>query len=193
MPKRIVAETCDAALAEMKASDVAYPVVVKGMGFAHKTEAGAVALNITDEVMLADVMAKLAAPKGYLVEEMITGGVLELLVGIVSDPAHGPVLTVAEGGIYTELANDKIIISLPARDEDILAGLQSLRCWPKALGYRGQPACDITKVISLVQDAAVLYERQGRALSEIEMNPVIATPSRVVAVDALIAQKEKAQ
>ena len=193
VPKRIVAETCDAALAEMKASDMAYPLVVKGMGFAHKTEAGAVALNITDEVMLADVMAQLAAPKGYLVEEMITGGVLELLVGIVSDPAHGPVLTIAEGGIYTELANDKITIALPARDEDILAGLQSLRCWPKALGYRGQPACDITKVTALVQATAGLYQRHGGALSEIEMNPVIATPSRVVAVDALIAQKEKAR
>jgi len=192
VPKRIVAQTIHEALAGIKASDMAYPLVVKGMGFAHKTEAGAVALNITDKVMLAEVMAKLAAPKGYLVEEMITGGVLELLVGIVSDPAHGPVLTIAEGGIYTELAQDKVTIALPARDEEILAGLQGLRCWPKALGYRGQPACDITKVIALIQATSALYERSCGALSEIEMNPVIAAPSRVVAVDALIAQKEKA-
>ena len=140
--------------------------------------------------MLGDVMARMAAPEGYLIEEMITGGVLELLVGIVSDPAHGPVLTIAEGGIYTELLQDKVTISLPARARDIQDALQSLRCWPKALGYRGQQGCDIDKLISLIQSVSQLYEQSVGAIVEIEMNPVIATPHRAVAVDALVTQKE---
>ena len=190
VPKRITAQDFAEAEKACKAAALQFPLVVKGMGFAHKTEAGAVALHISDDVMLGDVMAKMAAPEGYLVEEMITGGVLELLVGIVSDPAHGPVLTIAEGGIYTELLQDKVTISLPARDADISQALEMLRCWPKALGYRGQQGCDITALISLIQSVSQLYEQSAGAISEIEMNPVIATPHRVVAVDALVTQKE---
>ena len=190
VPKRVVAIKQDDAITSLRAADLQFPLVVKGMGFAHKTEAGAVALHITDEAMLGDVMARMAAPEGYLIEEMITGGVLELLVGIVSDPAHGPVLTIAEGGIYTELLQDKVTISLPARARDIQDALQSLRCWPKALGYRGQKGCDIDKLISLIQSVSQLYEQSVGAIVEIEMNPVIATPHRAVAVDALVTQKE---
>ena len=196
VPKSVMATTKDEVATMVAAAGLSYPLVVKGLGFAHKTEAGAVALNITDEAMLADVLAKMAAKDGYLIEEMITGSVLELLVGIVADPAHGPVLTLAQGGIYTELANDKVTISLPAHDEAIAQALSSLRCWPRALGYRGQAGCDVPKLIALIQNLTRIYCDKSQQtltgiITEIELNPVIATPHRVVAVDALIAKEER--
>ena len=133
----------------------------------------------------------MSAPYGYLIEEMITGGLIELLVGIVSDPAHGPLLTIAEGGIYTELLNDKVTISLPARDDDIMTSLQALRCWPKLSGYRGKPACTIPDLIALIQNLSGLYEASEGTITEIEMNPVICTEERIVAVDALMTKQER--
>ena len=193
-PKRVMcgdAKDAKDASALISEASMVYPLVVKGMGFAHKTEAGAVALNITDAGMLAEAMAGMAAPDGYLIEEMITGGVLELLVGIVADPAHGPVLTIAEGGIYTELADDKVSISLPAHKQDIEAALTRLRCWPKALGYRGKAGCDVGALVGMIEGLCACYLSAKGRITEIEMNPVIATPNRIVAVDALMAQMER--
>ena len=167
-----------------------YPLVVKGMGFAHKTESGAVALGITDEAALRTIMAQMAAPKGYLIEEMIEGMVVELLVGIVTDPVHGAFLTVAEGGVYTELLDDKVTMSLPLRDHEVLEGLQKLRCWPKLEGYRSAKGCDVAAVVGVVQKLSQLYEAQAGQITEIEINPVICTNTRIVAVDALIAKEE---
>ena len=148
-------------------------------------------LGISDAKALQVAMAEMAAPQGYLIEEMITNAVIELLVGIVADPAHGPVLTIAEGGIYTELCKDKVTISLPAHKADISAGLARLRCWPKALGYRGQKGCDKDAIVALISAVCDYYFAQKGAVSEIEMNPVIATSERIVAVDALMAREER--
>ena len=191
VPRRIfVQDTTDLASKCDKAS-LRFPLVVKGMGFAHKTEQGAVILNIHDTDALGDAISSMSAPDGYLIEEMITGGLIELLVGIVSDPAHGPLLTIAEGGIYTELLNDKVTISLPARDDDIMTSLQALRCWPKLSGYRGKPACNIPDLIALIQNLSGLYEASKGTITEIEMNPVICTEERIVAVDALMTKQER--
>ena len=190
VPRRVSANDADSAIAGVRDAKMAFPLVVKGMGFAHKTEAGAVALGITDEAALSQVIGDMAAPQGYLVEEMITDAVIELLVGIVTDPAHGPVLTLAEGGIYTELLQDKVTLSLPAHRADIMTALQQLRCWPRLVGYRGKPGCDIDQIVELVQKLSHLYEDAAGQITEIELNPVIATPNRLVAVDALLAQKE---
>ena len=191
VPVRITVSDFAEAEADIALSALQFPVVLKGLGFAHKTEAGAVVLGISDLAELQMAMDKMSAPQGYLIEEMITNAVLELLVGIVADPAHGPVLTIAEGGIYTELHKDKVTISLPAHEADITAGLARLRCWPKALGYRGQKGCDVTAIMALIRNLSDFYFAQKGAVSEIEMNPVMATSERIVAVDALMAREER--
>ena len=85
---------------------------------------------------------------------------------------------------------DNISISLPARDEDILAHLRQLRCWPKMEGYRGQAGCDVPSLLSLIQKLSSFYEQSGGTITEIEMNPVIGTSTRFVAVDALMVKVE---
>ena len=84
------------------ARTIVYPVVLKGENIAHKTEAGAVALDIKCAEELGNVASRMNA-ETYLVEEMIAGAIAEMLIGIVADPAHGFVLTIAAGGTLTEL------------------------------------------------------------------------------------------
>ncbi|WP_299651883.1 acetate--CoA ligase family protein [uncultured Tateyamaria sp.] len=157
---------------------------VKGVGFAHKTEAGAVHLNIAPE----DI-SRVAADIGtdtVLIEEMITDGVAELLVGVTCDPAHGFVLTLGAGGVMTELMRDTASLLLPTTADDIDSALTKLRCNALLQGYRGQPAADRTAVINAILAVQAYILAHIDTVSEVEINPLICTPTRAVAVDALI-------
>ena len=129
------------------AQRLGFPVVLKGEGVAHKTEAGAVRLGLETTDAVASAASEMGAP-GYLVEEMVTDNVAELLVGVVADPAHGYVLTLAAGGILTELMADRTCLLLPVREEDIRGALQRLRIAQVLAGYRGQAAADLDAVVA---------------------------------------------
>jgi succinyl-CoA synthetase beta subunit len=166
------------------AAALGFPVVLKAMGIAHKTEAGAVALGLTCPGSVRDAATGMGGA-AFLVEEMITGGVAELLVGVIRDPAHGYVLTLGAGGVLTERLADTVSLLLPAEPEDIRAALDRLRIAPLLHGYRGAPAADfdaLVAAICAVQACALAHAAQ---LHELEINPLIATPERAVALDAL--------
>jgi Acyl-CoA synthetase (NDP forming) len=110
----------------------------------------------------------------------------ELLVGIVRDPAHGFVLTLGAGGVLTEVLADTVSLLLPADAPGIEAALNRLRIAPLLRGFRGKPPADRAALVSAilaVQDCAMAH---AETLVELEINPLIATPDRAVAVDALI-------
>ncbi|MDO5756161.1 MAG: acetate--CoA ligase family protein [Rhodobacterales bacterium] len=161
------------------------PLVLKGEGFAHKTEAGAVALNLGTPAAVMEAAAQMNAP-AYLLEEMITGAVAELLVGIVRDPAHGFVLTIAAGGIMTEIQKDSASLILPVTDADVDGGLNRLRIAPILAGYRGQPGADRAAIIRAVMAVQDYVIANAAHLQEVEINPLICTQTRAVAADALI-------
>lgn len=184
------AKRCKGAFATGTLSDqLGYPVVLKGEGIAHKTEAGAVALNLAtaaEVVKAADSMPT----EHFLVEEMVTGVVAEILIGVVKDPAHGFVMTLAAGGTLTEVLQDSASVLLPATDAMFHDALNSLRMSKLLDGFRGTPAADrsaIMKAIRAVQ-AYVLANAQG--LEEIEINPLLCTPEDAVAADALMRRKD---
>ncbi|MEC3860591.1 acetate--CoA ligase family protein [Mesobacterium sp. TK19101] len=161
------------------------PVVLKAQGIAHKTEAGAVALGLTTPGAVAD--AARTMPGGpFLVEEMIDGAVAELLVGVVADPAHGYVLTLAQGGILAELAADSAKLLLPVDRSALRGALSTLRIWPVLMGYRGRPGADPEKIIDAIMAIQSYVQDMGGAVQELEINPLIVTPTRAVAVDALV-------
>ena len=165
------------------ARDLTYPVVLKGEGIAHKTDAGAVAVELPDEAAL--VAAARAMPTTrFLVEEMIADTVAELLVGVVRDPAHGYVLTLAAGGILTELLVDSINMTVPVDRDQVRAGLSKLRIARVLQGYRGRPAANIDTIIDAVM--AVQSYVMAEAPFEVEINPLLCGPSYAIAVDALI-------
>lgn len=175
--------------ARAAAADIGFPVVLKGEGVAHKTEAGAVALNLMSGQAVRDAADAMPADS-FLIEEMVTGAVAEVLIGVVKDPAHGFVMTLAAGGTLTELMDDSASFLLPASDLDIDTALNSLRMSRLLDGYRGAPAADRPAILRAIRavEAYVLANAQG--LEEIEINPLLCTPTDAVAADALMRRKD---
>ncbi len=171
--------------AAQQAETIGFPVVLKGEGAAHKTEAGAVRLGLRDPREVASAARGMAA-SGYLVEEMVTGAVAELLIGVLRDPAHGYVLTLGAGGVLTEVLADSVSRLIPATREELRTALQSLRIAPVLAGYRGAPAVDIEAVLDAVMAVQAFVEQEYSRLDEVEINPLICTTTGAVAADALI-------
>ena len=166
-------------------ADLTYPVVVKGMGFAHKTEAGAVALNLQTPGEAAAAMAAIPADQ-FLIEEMITTPVTELLIGVVRDPAHGYLLTLAAGGVLTEILRDRVTLCLPASDDELRAALGRLRIAPILAGYRGRPGADHAAILAAIRALQDYVVAAGGKIAEVEINPLICTAGSAIAADALI-------
>ena len=167
------------------AVQIGFPQVLKGEGVAHKTESGAVKLNLTTcEETLAAAGAMSAS--GYLIEEMITGTIAELLVGILNDPAHGFVLTIGAGGTLTEIMNDTVSLLIPASDAEITTALNQLKIAPLFHGYRGGAPVDLRSILKAIQAVQAFAIAHHSTLQEIEINPLICTETDAIAADALL-------
>ena len=103
-PGRRAANAGEAAAA---AAALGFPVALKALGIAHKSEHGAVRLNLRDEASVRDAANALSGlGTGLYVERMVTGGIAELIVGVTRDPIFGPVMTIGSGGVLVELLKD---------------------------------------------------------------------------------------
>lgn len=162
------------------------PYVVKSTGQAHKSETGGVVLGLPDAAAVAKAAAQMPGP--VHVEQHITDGLAELLVGVVADPAHGMVLTLGAGGILTELWQDSQSLLLPVTDADIHNALQTLRIWPLLTGYRGKAPADIAAIIAAVQSIAAYVQAHKDQVLEVEVNPLIVSSTNAIAADALITR-----
>ena len=181
------------------AADIGYPVVLKVQSaqLAHKTEAGAVALDIADEKSLCRVHADLVdrvrrhhpdiVIDGVLVEGMASKG-LEFVVGAKRDPQWGPALLVGLGGIYVELLRDVRLLPVDLTPEEIEAELRQLKGAGLFDGFRGGNVPDLAAVAQVVSAIGCLMASCPQ-ISEIDINPLVAfgKGSGVIALDALIA------
>ena len=160
------------------------PFVIKGVGLAHKSEHAAVHLGVLPKDVI-DVATHIGTNE-ILIEEMITGAVAELLVGVTRDAAHGYVLTLGAGGVLTEILRDTVSMLLPVQAEDVETALGTLNCAPLLSGYRGKPAADVDAIVEAVLAVQSYVLANAETVSEVEINPLLCTPDRAVAVDALI-------
>ena len=183
----------DAGGAIEAAEKIGYPVVLKALGIAHKSEVGALRLGLGN----ADAVAAAAAGLGQLsprlyVEKMIAGTVAELLVGVTRDPKFGLVLTLGSGGVLVEMLRDARTLLIPASRDEVEDAIRGLRSAPLLRGFRGRPAADVAAAV----DAALAIQAFARAnaerLVELDVNPLLLGPDRdsVVAADALIVIEE---
>jgi acyl-CoA synthetase (NDP forming) len=177
---------------------IGYPVVLKAQAAAlsHKTEAGGVALNLSDEAALRaawDVMmrnVKRAAPEvsldGALVEKMSPRGV-ELMVGAKRDPAWGTVLLLGLGGIWVEALGDVQMLPGNADETQIREALGRLRSKKVLDGVRGAPPADVDAVVRVVLAIGHLM-RTVSEITEIDVNPLMVhgKGQGATALDALI-------
>ncbi|KPA19913.1 hypothetical protein shim_38720 [Shimia sp. SK013] len=166
------------------ASHLRAPLVLKGRGIAHKTEAGAVKLGLSHQEL--DAAAVEMPTQDFLVEEMIDGGVAELLIGVTRDPAHGFVLTLAAGGVLTEVLADSTSLLIPAGREQVIQSLNRLKVAKLLSGYRGAAAADMDAVLDAIEALQAYVLANVDCIEEAEINPLICTPTRAVAADALV-------
>ena len=172
------------------AQKIGFPVTLKGLGLAHKSESGAVRVGIKnqDELTLAiQSMPKEVAD--FLVEQTITDVVAEVLVSVRRDAPVGWLITLGAGGIYTELWRDTVCLLAPTTDAEIRNALERLRIAPLLNGYRGKPAGDLDALVALTQKVIALTLNED--LVEVELNPVLVTKTSAVAVDALMIAESK--
>ena len=183
-----VPASCSAATAQEAAclaERLGFPVALKGQGVAHKSEAGLVALSLTSPKAVADAAADMDSD-GFLVETMVTGGLVELLIGVLRDPAHGFVLTLAAGGVLTEVMSDSQSLLLPVQKTEVCEALKRLRIAPLLAGYRGKPGVDIDAIAQAVMAVQAYVTANAARLDEIEINPLICGETFAIAADALI-------
>jgi acyl-CoA synthetase (NDP forming) len=171
------------------AEELGFPVVVKALGVAHKSDVGGVRLDLRSADEVAGALAMMSGlSERYLVEGMVEGVVAEIIVGVARDPQFGPYLVVGGGGILVELMKDSASLLLPATREHVLEALDGLQCAPLLNCFRGCPQADLNAAADAVLALAGLIERDPSAIAELDINPllVLAEGHGAVAADALV-------
>ena len=173
------------------AAQLKFPLVVKAVSdtLAHKTEVGAVRLNLKNAAQVVEAVAAMAhLSDRFLVEQMATDVVAEIIVGVSCDPQFGLALTLGAGGVLVELLQDAATVLLPATRDDVRRAFESLRSWPLLSGYRGKPPGDVDALIDAVMAVAAYAQANAAQLRELDVNPVLVLPRGrgVLAVDAMI-------
>jgi acetate---CoA ligase (ADP-forming) len=170
------------------------PVALKAIvpGLLHKSDAGAVALDIKGaravERAATEMAARLAQSgrlvKGYQVQPIVATGV-EMLVGVVQDQHFGPVLACGAGGTATELLRDVAVSITPITRGDASRMVRSLKTFPRLDGYRGAPKADVGALEDVLLRVSALVEAHPE-IAEMDLNPLIVHEAGAVVVDARI-------
>ena len=173
------------------------PLVVKiaSPDIGHKTDIGAVKLNVASREALGTAVQEVlaaarehaprAAIEGVIVSEMVTGG-FELLAGAVNDAVFGPVVVLGAGGIFAEALNDRTCRIAPFGREVAVEMLGELRCAAMLRGLRGNPAANFDAVADVLVRLSRFVWDYRDTVAEVDINPLIATPQAAIAADALI-------
>ena len=192
VPRSIVSSTSKLKENNYSIKKLKYPIVLKGTGSHHKTDEGLVFLNIKSKEELIKVKEKIKGD--VLIEEMIEPISLELLIGFTRDATGLTALTIAQGGIYSELfsrtKHSHNLIVLPLTKKSIKHALKALDIYPIFEGYRGLPKANLEKTIEVITKISSLIEKNKKKIEEIEINPLIITPHNAYAADALISIKK---
>ncbi|HEY2276392.1 MAG TPA: acetate--CoA ligase family protein [Steroidobacteraceae bacterium] len=177
------------------AEALGFPVVIKATAetLEHKSDLGGVVLNVRSTAEATQAAQRLAPlSDSLLIEEMVTHGVAEILVGVTVDPQFGQLLVLGAGGVLTELLRDSVTLLPPFDAPSIEAALRSLRVARLLTGFRGRPAGDLPALVQTVLACARYAQANLESLVELDINPVIVRPANLgaVAVDALIRLAE---
>jgi acyl-CoA synthetase (NDP forming) len=188
--REIMAENTDEVITA--AHEIGYPVVMKGCApeITHKTEKGVIRTDIRDdrEALDAfnDIMAGMNGIKdaAALVQEMIKGK-RELVIGLIRDPQFGPCVMFGLGGIFTEILKDVSFRLAPLEKRDAFEMMDEIKAHKILDAIRGMDAVD-REILSemLINVGKIGLEHDS--IKEIDINPVIISGSRPIAVDALV-------
>jgi len=171
-------------------SDLNFPVVLKGLGIAHKSEAGAVILNLPNAKDVQLAAESMKGVSGFLIEEMVPTPIAEILIGVTRDATGVFLLTIGAGGVMTELLEDSASLIIPSSREDISNAVLKLKIAKILTGYRGKPSADMEAILDAVE-VVQAYCIENPNLIELDINPLMALENYAMAVDALIKLGDK--
>lgn len=178
------------------AQEIGFPVVLKIVSpdILHKSDVGGVLLGVNDAGAVKQGFdqivskARAAVPgadiQGVAVQQMAKEGT-EVIVGLVTDPQFGPVVMFGLGGVLVEVLKDVSFRIVPLRPRDAGAMIREIKGYPILEGVRGRPPVDVAALERLVLGVSEFAEAHPEVV-ELDLNPVLAYPSGVVAVDARI-------
>ena len=187
-------EVCNQSQAADIAEAIGWPVTLKvsDTDLAHKSDVGGIVLNLRSRREVEDAAARLGQlGDSLLVEEMVSGAVCELIVGLKRDPQFGLALVIGAGGVLTELLADSATLLLPTNRAEIERALAGLRINRLIEGYRGKSGDRPALIEAIVAIAAFAGENR-ETIEELDVNPLLVLPpgQGVVAVDALLRIRE---
>lgn len=163
-----------------------FPVVAKVVGPLHKSDVGGVVLNIKSEQHLAlefERMMQLPLARAILVQPMLKG--TELFIGAKYEEKFGHVVLCGLGGIFVEVLKDVSCGLAPLSYPEAHSMIRSLRAYKIIQGTRGQKGVNETKFAEIIVRLSTLL-RFATEIKEMDINPLLATSDRIVAVDARI-------
>jgi acyl-CoA synthetase (NDP forming)/GNAT superfamily N-acetyltransferase len=173
------------------AAELGGHVVLKAevTGLVHKTDTGAVKLDVRTPEEVTDAYEELAGQFGsdlqrVLVQPMLAGGV-ETLIGVVQEPIFGPLIVFGLGGVATEVLGDHIARLSPLTDADAVEMIHGVRAAPLLTGHRGTAPVDTARLADVLLRVSRLADELPE-VAELDLNPVIARPQDVQAVDVRV-------
>ena len=178
------------------AKNIGFPVVLKLMAedIVHKSDTGAVKLNIKNEEETANAFEELMnipsqAEKLISVQKMADEPITELIIGMTTDAQFGPALMFGIGGILVELLEDVSFRIAPITEYDAREQIHEIKGFPILDGYRGKPKADIDAIVQTllkVSDLVIKHEE----IYEMDLNPVFIYEKGLICVDARIILKK---
>ena len=194
IPEQELATTKEETIAAAK--KIGFPVVLKLMAedIIHKSDTGAVKLNINNEVEIANAYDELMkipsqSEKSISVQKMAAEPITELIIGMTTDAQFGPALMFGIGGILVELLEDVSFRIAPITEYDAREQIHEIKGFPILDGYRGKPKADIDAIVNTllkISDLVIKHEE----INEMDLNPVFIYENGLVCVDARIILKK---
>lgn len=174
------------------AGRIGYPLVIKGCAaeIAHKTEKGLIRVDVRTDEEAATAFGEIStamngASGGTVLVQQLIKGQRELVVGLTRDAQFGPCVMFGLGGIFTEILKDTVFRVAPLVKDDALEMMQEIKARKILEETRGMAAVDkdmLARMLMTVGNIGIENDR----IKEIDINPVIISDGRPVAVDALV-------
>jgi acetyl-CoA synthetase (ADP-forming) len=175
--------------------EIGYPLVLKGCSseITHKTEKGMIRVDIRNEeeakTVFKEIMDNMDNTDGaVLVQEMVKG-VRELVVGLIRDPQFGPAVMFGLGGIFTEILKDISFRIAPLERRDAMEMMRDIKGHKILDDVRGLEAVDLDTMADILINMGRIG-LENEKVKEIDINPLIISGSKPVAVDALVVLEE---
>ena len=178
------------------AEQIGYPLVIKGSAaeIAHKTEAGLIRVDVRNDEEASIAFREISAAmngdgdRAVLVQQMIKGQ-RELVVGLTRDAQFGPCVMFGLGGIFTEVLKDTVFRVAPLERQDALDMMQEIRAHKILEEIRGMTAVDTDLLADILMTVGKIGIENDR-IKEIDINPLIISGGKPVAVDALVVLQQ---